>query len=79
MIRTQIQLEPGQYERLKALAARRSTSFARLVREGVDHVLASEQADADWERFLAAAGSFRSPDGAADVARHGVVLVPPRT
>lgn len=43
MIRTQIQLEPGQYQRLKALAARRSTSIAKLVREGVDHVLACER------------------------------------
>ena len=68
MIRTQIQLEPVQYERLKALAARRSTSFAQLVRDGVDHVLASEQADADWQRFLGAVGTFRSPAGTHDIA-----------
>ena len=69
MIRTQIQLEPNQYERLKALATRRSISVAKLVREGVDHVLASEKTDANWERFLGAAGTFRSADGASDVAR----------
>lgn len=70
MIRTQIQLEPDQYEHLKALAARRSTSIAQLVRAGVDLVLASERTEAGWERFLGAAGAFRSPDGARDVARH---------
>ena len=35
MIRAQIHLEFDQYERLKAHAARRSKSFAKLVREGV--------------------------------------------
>lgn len=69
MIRTQIQLEPDQYEHLKALAARRATSVAQLIRDGVDHVLASEDTGAGWERFLKAAGTFRSPDGALDVAR----------
>ena len=75
MIRTQVQLEPVQYERLKALAARRATSVAQLVREGVDQVLAGERASADWDRFLAVAGSCRSNDGATDVsARHDAYL-----
>ena len=75
MIRTQIQLDPDQYERLKALAARRSTSFAQLVREGVDHILASERTDMAWDRFLDAAGSCRTEDGATDVsARHDSYL-----
>ena len=69
MIRTQIQLEPDQYEHLKALAARRSTSIAQLIRDGVDHVLASEHKEAGWQRFLGAAGTFRSPDGVHDVAK----------
>ena len=68
MIRTQIQLDRVQYERLKMLAARRSKSFAQLVREGVDHVLASEQNASAWDRFLNAAGSCRTKDGATDVS-----------
>ena len=68
MIRTQIQLEPEQYERLKALAARQSKSFAQLVREGVDHILAAEQRESAWDRFLAAAGSGRAEDDPGDVS-----------
>ena len=68
MIRTQIQLDRDQYERLKVLAARRSKSFAQLVREGVDYVLASEQEESAWDRFLNAAGSCRTEDGATDVS-----------
>ena len=75
MIRTQIQLDPRQYERLKALAARQSKSFSQLVREGVDHVLAAERRDTDWDRFMAAVGSCRAEDGATDVsARHDEFL-----
>lgn len=75
MIRTRIQLSPDQYERLKALAARRSTSFAQLVREGVDHVLAAERRESAWDRFLSAAGSCRAEDDAPDVSeRHDVYL-----
>ena len=75
MIRTQIQLDPEQYERLKALAARRSKSIAALVREGVEHVLAAEQRESAWERFLAAAGSCRAEDDPGDVStRHDAYL-----
>lgn len=75
MIRTQIQFEQLQYERLKALAARRDTSIAQIVREGVEHVLASEHSDTEWERFLGAAGCCRSADGATNVsARHDEYL-----
>ncbi|MDE0192426.1 MAG: ribbon-helix-helix domain-containing protein [Gammaproteobacteria bacterium] len=75
MIRTQIQLEQSQYERLKALAARRDTSIAQIVREGVEQVLASEQSDAAWDRFMAAAGCCRSADGPTDVStRHDEYL-----
>ena len=71
MVRTQIQLEPLQYERLKALAVRRSTSVAHLVREGVDHVLTVDHSDAAWERLLSASGTGREGDGVTDVsARH---------
>ena len=75
MIRAQIQLEPEQYERLKALAARQSKSFAQLVREGVDQLLAAEKREAAWDRFLAAAGSCSAPDGITDVSeRHDAYL-----
>ncbi len=71
MIRTQIQLDPEQYERLKALAARQSKSFAQLVREGVEHVLAAEQRATAWDRLLAATGSCRAEDDPGDVStRH---------
>ena len=75
MIRTQIQLNPDQYERLKVLAARQSKSFAQLVREGVEHVLANEQRETTWDRFLDATGSCRTEDGPADVSsRHDAYL-----
>ena len=75
MIRTQIQLDPEQYERLKALAARQSKSFAQLVREGVERVLAAEQRETAWERFLAAAGSCRAEEDPGDVStRHDAYL-----
>ncbi len=75
MIRTQIQLDPDQYERLKALAARQSKSFAQLVREGVDHVLAAEEKETAWDRFLAAVGSCRAESDVTDVSvRHDAYL-----
>ncbi len=75
MIRTQIQLEAVQYQRLKALAAQRSMSVAQLVREGVDHILMHAQDDAAWDRFLAAAGTFRAEGEETDVStRHDVYL-----
>ena len=75
MIRTQIQLEAEQYERLKALAARQSKSFAQLVREGVDQLLAAEKRESAWDRFLAAAGSCSAADGITDVSeRHDEYL-----
>jgi len=75
MIRTQIQLERDQYERLKELAARQSKSFSQVVREGVDQLLAAELSDTAWDRFLAAAGSCRATDDASDIsARHDAYL-----
>ena len=75
MIRTQIQLSPEQYERLKELATHRSKSFSQLVREGVDCLLAAERSETAWDRFLAAAGSCRAADGATDVStRHDAYL-----
>ena len=75
MIRTRIQLNPDQHERVKALAARQSKSFSQLVREGVDCLLAAERSETAWDRFLAAAGSCRATDDAADVSsRHDAYL-----
>ena len=75
MIRTQIQLEPDQYERLKALAARQSKSFAQLVREGMDQLLAAEHRESAWDRFLAAAGACSVADSVTDVStRHDAYL-----
>ena len=75
MIRTQIQLDPDQYERLKELAARQSKSLSQLVREGVDKLLAAQRNEAAWDRFLAAAGSCRAEDDVTDVStRHDAYL-----
>ena len=68
MIRTQVRLDPDQHERLKVLAARRSTSLSQLLREGVDHILATKHREATWDRFLNAAGSCRTEDGATDIS-----------
>ncbi|MGH7572848.1 MAG: CopG family transcriptional regulator [Gemmatimonadota bacterium] len=61
MIRTQIQLTPKQYERLKRLASERGVSLAQLVRDGVDELLARLDRDDRWERFLAVVGKFGDP------------------
>jgi hypothetical protein len=71
MIRTQVQLDEEQYERLRALAARRRQSVAQLVREGVEHVLAESEHTRSWHGLWKAVGSCRDLDGARDVsARH---------
>lgn len=70
MIRTQVQLDKDQYERLKALATSRSQSIAQLVREGVEQLLTAADRRQVWERLMRAAGSCPDPDGRADVAVH---------
>ena len=70
MIRTQVQLTEQQHVRLRALAAERGSSISRLVREGVDNVLAQIELGAPSDRAqraIAAAGRFHS--GRSDVAR----------
>ena len=70
MIRTQIQLTEDQYESLRQLAITTERSVADLVREGVDHVLASRSAprrEERVERALAAVGRYAS--GKNDVSR----------
>jgi hypothetical protein len=71
MIRTQIQIDEEQYERLRALAARRSQSVAQLVRESVDRLLADSERARSWEGLWKAVGSCHDPAGARDVSvRH---------
>lgn len=55
MIRTQIQLDESQFERLKTLADQRDVSFASLVREAVESYLARPRA-AVRERALSTIG-----------------------
>ena len=75
MIRTQVQLDEGQYERLRALAAERSQSIAQLVREGVDRVLGEADRSRRWDTLWKAVGSCRDAEGRRDVSvRHDDVL-----
>ncbi|MGQ0733191.1 MAG: ribbon-helix-helix protein, CopG family [Acidobacteriota bacterium] len=70
MIRTQIQLDEEQYERLRALAAGRSQSVAQLVREGVDLVLDEADRGRSWEGLWKAAGTCHDPEGGDVSVRH---------
>lgn len=75
MVRTQIQLEPAQYERLRKLAAERSQSLSQLIREGVDHVLAASESPSRWDALWRAVGACHDIEGRTDVAeRHDEVL-----
>ncbi|MGC9453045.1 MAG: hypothetical protein ACP5I4_16555 [Oceanipulchritudo sp.] len=67
MIRTQIQLEKEEYERLKREAARRSCSVSSLVRESVRSVLRESEADARAASIREIAGKYHS--GKGDLAR----------
>ena len=58
MIRTQIQLPPTKYERLRRVAARRHQSMAECIRESVDSFL--EHAENEEEDLAALAGSFHA-------------------
>jgi hypothetical protein len=72
-VRTQIQLEPRQYERLKELAHERRQSLSRVLRTIVDDALglgAGIGADAVRDARLAFVGSGRDAERKRDVARH---------
>jgi hypothetical protein len=69
MLRTQVQLDEGQYQKLKALAAERSQSISQLVRESVDLYLSTAQRRDEWARLREAVGRCSDKDGARDVAR----------
>ncbi len=76
MIRTQIQLDEDQYERLKTLAAARSQSVSQLVRESVELLLGSTDRREVWARLMSAAGTCHDPEAKGDVAvRHDDFLV----
>ena len=71
MIRTQVQLTEKQMNALKALAHRRKVSVAELIRQGVEHVIATPEEISDEERrrrAIAIAGKFSDVDGATDVS-----------
>lgn len=69
MVRTQIQLEEAQYQRLRTLASAQSKSVAQLVRDGVDQLLARESAARRWAKAWETVGSARDREGLSDVAR----------
>lgn len=63
MVRTQIQLTEEQARRLKAIASERSVSMATLIREGVEHVLESDERRLRRERMISHIGGFHSGRG----------------
>ncbi len=69
MLRTQVQLDESQYQKLKALAAERSQSISQLVRESVELYLSTAQGRDEWVRLREAVGQCSDKDGAGDVAR----------
>jgi len=79
MIRTMIQLTEEQLEALKALAKKRKTSVAKLVRESVAQYMTTSASEATREKkrrralealeMIEKAG-FRDVEGKTDVARN---------
>ena len=69
MLRTQVQLDEGQYRKLKALAAKRSQSISQLVRESVDLYLSETERPARWAGLWEAVGQCHDKEGARDVSR----------
>jgi len=71
MIRTQIQLTEDQARILKALAAKRKSSVAELIRQSVDNLI-RETSEVDMaerrQRAIAAAGRFHS--GRTNISTH---------
>jgi hypothetical protein len=72
MVRTQIQLTEDQARGLKAAAAVRGVSMAQLIREAVDHALASSSDEARWRLALTAVGVIS--DGADVAVNHDKYL-----
>ncbi len=75
MVRTQVQLEATQHAKLKTIAERRSISVSRLVRLGVDLLIAEEERQDRLHRLMQAVGTCRDRQRASDVAeRHDAYL-----
>jgi ribbon-helix-helix CopG family protein len=71
MLRTQVQFTTDQARRLRAIARRRGTSVAALVRQAVDRVLLDEsrQPAALYERAAKLVGAFADREGTKDLSR----------
>jgi hypothetical protein len=69
MVRTQVQFDKPQYERLKQLAARRGVSMAQLVREGVEAILLEDGARDPWDDLFAIVGKYGGGGAPEDVGR----------
>src|ERR687891_2817511 len=73
-VRTQVQFERAQYERLKRVAYEQHKSLSAVVRELIDQALAGDviaQARAIREIRMAVVGSGRDVEGKTDLAeRH---------
>lgn len=75
MVRTQIQLEKSQVQRLKALASQQSKSISQLVRESVAKLLTEAEAEERWQELRDVVGSCHEADGSSDVSvRHDAHL-----
>ena len=69
LVRTQIQLDESQAERLKAVAASRGLSMAELIRRAVDSaLLTGGLPDKEEQRRRAIAASGRFNSGATDIS-----------
>ncbi len=68
MVRTQIQLEDSQHHELKQVASQRGVSVARLIREGVDQILADAKQDQQWTMLWDALDSLEKLDGPSDAS-----------
>ena len=69
-IRTQIQLEPDDLDKLRTLARRRGISVSGAVRQLVREASESLSEGSDWSRLLNFAGSLTDTDGSSDVAEN---------
>lgn len=71
MIRTQIQLNEAQADKLKRIASSRGVSMAEVIRDAVDRLPEHDDRADRWARALAAVGKGRDREGATDVSvRH---------
>lgn len=68
MIRTQIQLDEADFERLKRAAGRHGCSVSAFVRESVKQKLAESETNAGQGSLMELAGKYRS--GRSDLAEN---------